>query len=311
MFRSCALGDFVVSVPLLRRLADPLVVAHGEHLELARAAGLLQASQALDLDGPSVHPLYGERPDARRLAPELARRLAGGEECLLISAPGPGSERLAAGLRGLGSRRVRRVDPRPPPGRHAADHLLGALGSDAAPAVPRLTLDRARGRSLLADAGLPDQERAVALHPGAGSPDKCWPAERWAELGARLQRPVVLVEGPADESPVRAFLERRQAVVLRERPLVDLGCALSACSALLGHDSGVAHLAAALGTPVLALFGPSDPVRWSPRGPSVRVLRSEPAGRLDALGLEEVEQAARELLASPARRWPAGRTDRG
>ena len=302
VFRSCALGDFVVSLPLLRSLDDPLVVARGEHLELARAAGLLRPDQSVDADGPGVHPLYGERPDPRRLAPELGRRLARGEDCLLVAGRGPGGERLAANLRDLGARSVRRVDPRPPPGVHAADHLLAAADSDSAAAVPRMTLDPGRGRRLLKNAGVSEPERAVALHPGAGSPAKRWPVERWGELCGRLGRPVALVEGPADAEPVRAFPTGRVAGVLRDLPLVDLGCALSACSALLGHDSGVAHLAGALGTPVLALFGPSDPLRWAPRGPEVRVLHSEDPAGLDALRVEDVETAARGLLRSAAGR---------
>ena len=60
----------------------------------------------------------------------------------------------------------------------------------------------------------------------------------------------------------------------------------------VGNDSGPGHLAAITGTPTLALFGPTDPARWRPLGPHVKVLRREP---LEALGVEEVEETLMRL----------------
>jgi ADP-heptose:LPS heptosyltransferase len=63
----------------------------------------------------------------------------------------------------------------------------------------------------------------------------------------------------------------------------------------VGNDSGISHLAAAWGAPVLALFGPTDPAQWAPVGPRVRVLRAGD-GRMESLELEDVVRAAREML---------------
>ena len=63
------------------------------------------------------------------------------------------------------------------------------------------------------------------------------------------------------------------ATVLSGSPLPDVAGVLAACRAYVGNDSGVTHLAAALGLPVVAIFGPSDPEKWAPRGDRVRILR--------------------------------------
>ena len=76
-------------------------------------------------------------------------------------------------------------------------------------------------------------------------------------------------------------------VVARELPLRVLGAVLAEAGLFVGNDSGVSHLAAASGTPTLALFGPTDPAQWSPVGRSVRCLR---AADLQALDVDTVEQ---------------------
>jgi ADP-heptose:LPS heptosyltransferase len=302
VFRSCALGDFIVTLPLLARLPGALVVAHGEHLALARAGGLRCAG--LDADGPGVHPLFAAEPQRCALAPALRARLESGEEVLLLGRPGPGRDALARALDRLGASRVHGRDPLPPPGVHAADHLLGALGEvPPGSAVPRLAFARAAARQRLAAVGLDPARPIAALHPGAGGRAKCWPAARWAEVARRLGVQVVLVVGPADEAAAREFGTACAAPCLQDLPLVELARALAGCDALLGHDSGVSHLAAALGVPVLALFGPSDPRRWAPRGPRVEVLTpSAGSDDLRELGVDAVTAAARSLLQSTTSR---------
>ena len=62
--------------------------------------------------------------------------------------------------------------------------------------------------------------------------------------------------------------------VLKNLPLPELACVLQNCALFIGHDSGISHLAAAVGAPCLLLFGPTDPAIWAPQNPQVRVLRS-------------------------------------
>jgi heptosyltransferase III len=186
-------------------------------------------------------------------------------------------------------------DPAPPEGVPAARWLcrplVGLNIADGAAPPPALefTEDEAR-------AAAPWLERLpagfLAVHPGSGSPDKNWPADRFAGLIARLAagRPWLLVEGPADRAaaaPLRAVAGVVVAYDLAPRVLAAL---LRPAGRYVGNDSGVTHLAAASGAPTTAIFGPSDPVRWAPEG--ARVVRA-PEGKLDQLDVETVAAAAR------------------
>ena len=130
--------------------------------------------------------------------------------------------------------------------------------------------DRAFGSDFWRANGL-DGAIVVALHVGSGGARKNWPAERFAAVADRLAeegRRVLLVSGPADEAAVGAFRHStRNDVVVSDSPsLGHLAALFHASNAYLGNDSGVSHLAAAVGTPTVAIFGPTDPALWAPRG---------------------------------------------
>jgi heptosyltransferase-3 len=111
-------------------------------------------------------------------------------------------------------------------------------------------------------------------------------------MAGRGLRPV-LVQGPADEEAVAMVLGTIGGdvpPVLSGLPVCDLAALLSLCAAYLGNDSGVTHLAAAAGTPAVALFGPTDPAVWGPRGPRATILRGE-QGRLESISVEMVVEA--------------------
>jgi ADP-heptose:LPS heptosyltransferase len=117
----------------------------------------------------------------------------------------------------------------------------------------------------------------VAVHPGSGSRQKCWPVERFAGLLNRLRRmeaQIIIVSGPADKE----IVERLKAKVNDDFPLVDhlslpkLAAVLKQCNLFIGNDSGITHLAAAVGVRTLAIFGPTDPKIWGPRGELVKIL---------------------------------------
>ncbi|HET7295379.1 MAG TPA: glycosyltransferase family 9 protein, partial [Vicinamibacteria bacterium] len=142
----------------------------------------------------------------------------------------------------------------------------------------------------------------LALHPGSGSTRKNWPAERFAGLADTLApgTAYALVEGPADATAVACVLERApRAVVVRGLSPLALASLLAQASLYVGNDSGVSHLAAAVGAPTLALFGPTDPAVWAPVGPRVATLRA-PSGDLERLDVDAV--AAYVSGASTSRR---------
>lgn len=122
----------------------------------------------------------------------------------------------------------------------------------------------------------PRSERLVALAPGAAHATKRWPPERFAEVGDALSAAgwaVALVGGPGDAQALEAVasrLARRPAVDARGLDLPSLAALLARCALLVTNDSGPAHLAAELGTPVVAVFGPTSPARWTPFSTAVR-----------------------------------------
>jgi ADP-heptose:LPS heptosyltransferase len=140
---------------------------------------------------------------------------------------------------------------------------------------------------------------------------KCWPLGRFASLAARLTTAgfrLLVCLGPAEtENAARRqqIVDAFPSAVLANNLTVDvLAGVIGRCAALVGNDSGVTHLAAALGVPTLALFGPTDPVRWAPQGRWVSSLRDpgwqagSAADGAEAWCLQpsDVEQALKELL---------------
>ena len=103
----------------------------------------------------------------------------------------------------------------------------------------------------------------------------------------------ILIEGPADEevvAGVQSALREGALPVLSGLRVDDLAAILSLCHAYLGNDSGVTHLAAASGAATVALFGPTDPAVWGPRGRSVTIIRGD-GGSLEAITVEHVIDA--------------------
>jgi heptosyltransferase-3 len=106
----------------------------------------------------------------------------------------------------------------------------------------------------------------AAIHPFSGSASKNWPLEKFRALAAKLERymPVQWLAGD-DDPPLPG--------AVRIADLYEVACWLATARVYVGNDSGITHLAAAVGTPVLALFGHTYPNVWAPRGSHVRVLK--------------------------------------
>jgi ADP-heptose:LPS heptosyltransferase len=135
---------------------------------------------------------------------------------------------------------------------------------------------------LAAAAGPPANRPLVGLHIGAGRAVKEWPPERMAEVGAWAVRErgaaLVLTGSAADRAAadqVRRALPPSATVVdtVGGADLVALAAVISRLSLLITPDTGPMHLAAAVGTPLVALFGPSSPDRWGPLTQDARIVR--------------------------------------
>lgn len=182
----------------------------------------------------------------------------------------------------------------PSAGTHFCDEHLRLLeqclgAPPAGASLPRLEVAEADARwwrEWSAAKGLEDGRYTVA-HPFSGDEEKNWPLARWEELLARRpgERFVVLC-GPGEAARLSPGLRRPGVELLSAPPLGRLKAALSRARLVVGGDSGPEHVAAALGAPVLSLFGPTDPARSGPRGrAALRVLRRRP---LSGLPVEEV-----------------------
>jgi hypothetical protein len=119
----------------------------------------------------------------------------------------------------------------------------------------------------------------ILVHPGSGGRHKVWPLGNWYGLiewlRSKLPCQGLLSIGPADEYMEEFSLTMREAgvTIVSGLPLLRLAALLSLCALYVGSDSGVSHLAAAVGVPTIAVFGPTDPGVWGPRGNNVATVR--------------------------------------
>jgi heptosyltransferase-2 len=317
VLRGGAIGDFVLTLPVLQALREQWPDSHIEVAGYPHIAILAQAGGWADRI-VSLHSAHFAR--FYSLRPALGEELAGYVRSfdLVVSFLHDTDGVVRRNLLSTGVRQVLYASPVGPT-IHASDHLIKPLESlaiYAAGTIPRLTLpetDRATGRARLASLGL--SGRTLALHPGSGSAEKNWPARHFHALaGAAADRgwSPFFIFGEADEAVAAALrmLDERLPVI-EGLELIETAGVLAVADGFVGNDSGITHLAAALGRPTVALFGPTDPAVWGPRGSCVRVLRA-PDGRLAGIlppavldALISVAPPEPPPAASPARPPPA------
>jgi ADP-heptose:LPS heptosyltransferase len=208
-----------------------------------------------------------------------------------------------------------RVDP--DPAVHVVDRNLAlATRAGATAIVRRFPLRVPEMSANLASSlrGVPSG--FVVMNPGAGWPNKRWPVDRFSSLAKRVQQEhrlkIVVLWGPGERALAGAVANADDGVIIApETSLADLVAVLSRAALFIGGDTGPLHVAAALGTPVVGIYGPTDPARngpWSPIDVSLsRRARCEcfharrcHASRwcLDDISVDEVERAVSQRLAS-------------
>jgi ADP-heptose:LPS heptosyltransferase len=288
-----AIGDFILALPALENLrkafprAGVTLLGYPRILELAEKRFF--AEEILSVDQKGMAPFFVDdgNPDPAPL------RFFSQFDLLLVfgkDAKGP----LTRNLERVCPGRVFHVNSFPSRGErvHLSQHLLkeisrcGAAISETLPWVRLSDADRSWGRDFWKRKGLTEAERkgVVVLHPGSGSRKKVWPGERFLDLARVLQGQVdcrvLVVMGPAEPPEIRNLFERmgggsRAAIYAEGLSLLQLGAVMDGCRLFVGNDSGITHLAAALGLPTVAIFGPTDPAVWSPRGEKVFVVRRQ------------------------------------
>ncbi|MDO8672298.1 MAG: glycosyltransferase family 9 protein [Dehalococcoidia bacterium] len=207
---------------------------------------------------------------------------------------------------------------------HRVDFALSiaaAAGASSTPSTPRICFDeneRQVARSYLPEDG---GARYIAMHLGAGFPSKCLPVERFAEVAKSLvqesieQRRVIVGIGGKDEGGLR---DRFQCLfgaspvdLVGKLSLLETAAVLERCALFIGNDSGPMHLAAAVDTPVVTFFGPSEPNKYRPYMVNYRLIQRSLACRpcdhvhcsqsnnicMTEIGAADIIAAAEEFLA--------------
>ncbi|MDY6914254.1 MAG: glycosyltransferase family 9 protein [Planctomycetota bacterium] len=290
-----ALGDVILFGRLLSMLKGPVrLVAGREKAELLVALGVVRP--ALGFESLPMEELFTDLPLAACRLPGLLGRCD-----RLVSCFPAGDRNAELRLAAMCAAKDAAFLPtRPPEG--FSGHLLelwcDLLGVEfVPPASPWRLPDAAiKGANReLKRIGVDAGSRCLVIHPGAGAKEKCWPLERFLELARNVARAVVFILGPAESDRWSAeTIEsvRRVFPLLLQPSLTVLAGVLAGAGAYVGNDSGVSHLAGAVGTPTVAMFGPSRPENFAPVGPNVKVLA---ARSVTGISTKQVLQALADL----------------
>lgn len=286
LIRTGALGDFVLSLSVVEAVRaagyGPItMVGRREFVELARSAG--RVTSVLDMESHAMAGLFREGGMPATLRQQIA------EQALVIYWSADPDNVLARNLGAAATGILIRLEPK---AMHGSDQHIVAQWQ-AVLASHNLTI----ANPTLPPHGFPGPATPadVILHPGSGGRAKCWPLPNYLRLARDLAEDgntVTFSFGPVEEdwwgTDGAAELER-YGPVLRDLPLPELCGLLASARCYLGNDSGPTHLAAALGVPVVAVFGPAtSPQQWRPLGERVTVL-----GHPEWPGQEEVLAAVR------------------
>jgi ADP-heptose:LPS heptosyltransferase len=269
-YRALGLGDLLTGVPALRALRD----AHpGHRLVLAcpaPLAPLAELSGAVDavLDTAPLAPPALDRPE---VAVNLHGRGPQSHRALLATRPRRLIAFAAAGVDGPAWR----------PAEHEVVRWCRLLRESGIPADPaRLDLPVPPWE--------PPERGVTVIHPGAASPARRWPPERWAAVAAAERRAgrTVVVTGSAGERGLATAVARgaglpARAVLAGRTDLRALAALVAHAGRVLCGDTGVAHLATAFGVPSVLLFGPTPPEEWGPPPDRARHVVLHRGGRGD------------------------------
>ncbi|MBL4689439.1 MAG: glycosyltransferase family 9 protein [Nannocystaceae bacterium] len=197
--------------------------------------------------------------------------------------------------------------------------LLARAGMSPLVGPPRITTSASlteAARTRLGNVGIdPDEDLVISLHPGSGRAFKCWPARSFGALARELQESlgakIVLVIGREEHALLNELALDGVCceLVSDEDSLTQVQGLLAQSTLHVGNDSGLTHLAVACGTPVVALFGPTDPGKWGPAHGLRRVVIARDSSgrrskRMRSITVPEVHDAIASLLRDVVRERP-------
>ena len=284
IIRPCALGDLVVTLPTIEAVRNHFenaqieIMGYSSFLEIVK--GRFYADTISRFDQADIAHLFTKNSN---VPASLINKLSNMD--LIISFVSDKEQVMVSNLRAAGVKHVIHYEPFPSEGEdiHIIDHFLRCLdllGVHHSNKIPKIFLrdeDVLLGEKFLNDRVVDPKKMLVAMHPGSGSRQKCWAVDHYAELILLLKKEmdaqILLISGQADTGIVEELrVKVRDNFILVDRlPLPILAAIIKRSNLFVGNDSGITHVAAAVGTPAITIFGPTDPNMWGPRGERVKI----------------------------------------
>jgi len=300
VIRSGAIGDFIVTLSVIHLLRQTYEKCWLAVVAKNRVRGLVKGvvDEFVDIDGRILVPFFRENVDRSCEEYRYMNKFD-----LVVSYLGATGQ-VSKNLLSLTKPRVINADALPPEAydHHITEFLLEPVSEivdvSCAP-LPSVFVgqeEKARAETFLSASGMKPSAPVIAVHPGSGSRPKISPARSFCQAVNWIQErfptvSVLAIEGEADEESVTAFEQglSTRCVRVRKEDLREVAAVLSQSSLFIGNDSGIAHLAAAVGVPSIVVFRAGNPVVWAPRGKKVWVANEDSF-------LQTVEQAAGKVL---------------
>ena len=285
-----AIGDFILSLPSLEAIhrfhsqSRFIFLGHPAILEIIHSRPYFHV--VLDCSNKSWAPLYNSKVN---LETEIFDSLPPVDSIFAFCRIS--SQTLVDNLARIYRKPSYRIDPFPEPnlGLHVCDYQCRQLEELGIPSLPSSAPVIAPSQQDLFEARRFFQEKVrgetqlVLIHPGSGGRKKLWPVAGWLDVIMKISTSnnikISLIEGPADSQVVQQICSKvgsASLLLVNNWRLGKLAALIKRSSLYLGNDSGITHLAAACNTPTIALFGPTDPRIWGPKGSKVKVVTWQP-----------------------------------
>ncbi len=314
-----AIGDCILTLPLAAFMKDVLglggvdILGHSEYL------GILPGRTCIDsissIDSIDLHRLFVDTKTFDLKDGDPLINIFSGYAWIATFLGEPDSnfeQNLIFTANCSHSAEVITLSMKPPKGftRHLTDfyieHFISQSGLSLQPrqfrphdcSIKATNADIAQGKELLKEIGLEPDQKLALIQPGSGGLSKCWYLDNFLAVAKELDSKgieVIFLLGPAEvdrfnDATIKTI--SRVARCLSDLSLVQVLGLLSCTNVFIGNDSGITHLAAALGVRTFAVFGPTNPVVYIPIGPAVKVFVNNTA----AFAKKPSASLQRELL---------------
>lgn len=287
-----AIGDFLLTLPVIKAAKEATRASRVEVIASAASARVAAERSVVDSctspEQVGLHTLFSEESN---LDERLAQRLR--RASLVLSFLGGPAEAMHRRLCAATSARVVSVDPRPTTetlsaGRHITEQWAAAIREQGLPVGELqpafIRIERTPDGSL-SDASVAEDTdqmaaKRVLVHPGSGGRGKCWPVERFMAMADEMNAASIgWMLGPAECEPgddrftkLYERVHQRGEELIVEPDLLMAARRIAQADLFIGNDSGMTHLAAAIGVRTIAIFTTTDPRVWRPLGNHVTVM---------------------------------------